>query len=99
MKTNEIWRAEESANDVDYLVQNQSGDSILITLEYGKGRNYQNKDEAHRIAKLAASAPDLLQALILANDVLKIITEHHGSEYIDSLTQRTIELAINKALK
>ena len=90
------WEAQPSANDVDWLIQ-ENETTILITLEDGKSYEYQDIEKAEKTAKLAAAAPELLDALELANDVLKMISEHHGAIYEGSLTAIQIQSAIKKA--
>lgn len=54
-------------------------------------------DEQTANVRLMAAAPELLDALELADDVLRAITENHGSKYDGSLTQIQIADAIKKA--
>jgi hypothetical protein len=71
--TKSSWKAEPSANDVDWLVQDEDHNSILITLEYGLAGEYQDYEKAEVHAKLCAAAPDMLVALMSVWEYLKAI--------------------------
>lgn len=53
--------------------------------------------EFEECSHLIAAAPDLLEALEIAHNCLQVLSDHHKTDYRNSLTAETIQYALLKA--